>query len=114
MTASQRALHRRRLGSFGETLAASFLTRHGVRIVERNVSVGRGELDIIASEAGTRFAVEVKTAIATAGDHPRHHFTRHKARQVAELAAVRSIRRVDLVTVVVAAHGVQIDWHRRV
>ena len=114
MTDSRYALHRARLGSFGESVAALFLMRHGVQILDRNVSAGRGELDLIAVEASTRFAVEVKTAVASPTDHPRNHFTARKSRQVAALAAATSLRRVDLVTVVVGSEGVQVDWHRRV
>ncbi len=70
MTDSRYALHRARLGSFGESVAALLLMRHGVQILDRNVSVGRGELDLIAVEASDRFAVEVKTAVASPTDHP--------------------------------------------
>ena len=106
--------HRRRLGLFGEDVAAAFLKSQGVRIIARNVNVGRGEIDLIAVDSSGRFVVEVKSAVARPDDHPRFHFTEHKARQVAQLARSQSIRRVDLVTVVVASSGVPVDWHRRV
>ena len=50
------------LGRKGEDVAASFLERHGCRIVARNFRGRGGEIDIIAEEAGptVRF-VEVKT-----------------------------------------------------
>lgn len=108
------AAHRWRLGRLGEEIAAAFLARQGVRIIARNVGEGRGEMDIVASDDSGRFVVEVKTAMARPDDHPRWHFTEAKARQVAGLARSRSIGRVDLVTVVVGAGGVRIDWHRRV
>ena len=108
------AAHRRNLGKFGETMAASFLERNGARIVERNVVIGRGEIDLAADEGEGLFAVEVKTGTETGDHHPRWNFTDRKADQVARLARSIGIRRVDLVTVVVGADGLDLEWHRRV
>ncbi len=80
------AVHRRRLGAFGEQVAADFLVRNGVSILDRNVKVGRGEIDLIGRDEKGQIAIEVKTAVASADDHPRHHFTDSKARQVSNLA----------------------------
>lgn len=108
------AAHRRNLGTFGETMAASFLERNGARIVDRNVAVGRGEIDLVADEGEGLFVVEVKTGTETGDHHPRWNFTDRKADQVARLARSIGIRRVDLVTVVVGADGLDLEWHRRV
>lgn len=108
------AEHRTRLGALGESLAAAFLQRHGLVVRERNVTVGRGEIDVIGVEGVRPVAVEVKTAIASDVDHPRDHFTDAKARQVRELARTKGIGRVDLVTVAISTDGARIDWHRRV
>lgn len=40
------------LGRKGEAVAASFLERHGCRIVARNYRCRAGEIDIIAEETG--------------------------------------------------------------
>ncbi len=106
--------HRRRLGEFGESMAASFLRRSGVRIIGRNVAVGRGEIDLVAEDGDGRFVVEVKAGMRMDSDHPRWNFTHAKARQVSRLARSFGVGRVDLVTVVVGADGVDIEWHRRV
>ena len=108
------AAHRRRLGAFGEWAAASFLVRNGVRIVRHNVTVGRGEIDLIAEDDDGRFVVEVKSGSHPVGDHPRWNFTDRKASRVARMDRSIGVRRVDLVTVVVGADGVGIEWHRRV
>lgn len=114
MVESRVAHHRRQLGAFGESMAASLLRRNGVRIIGRNVAVGRGEIDLVAEDGYGVFAVEVKAGTETDSDHPRWNFTRSKARQVARLARSIGVRRVDLVTVVVGADGVDMEWHRRV
>jgi len=48
-------------GARGELLAARHLERLGWRIVDRNVRVGRGELDIIAVDGDELVVVEVRT-----------------------------------------------------
>ncbi|MCE2528937.1 MAG: YraN family protein [Acidimicrobiia bacterium] len=106
--------HRRHLGAFGERVAASFLERNGVRVLGRNIRIGRGELDLIAVDRAGRFVVEVKSGTETLDEHPRWNFTDRKARQVVRMARSLGIRRVDLVTVVVGEDGVEIEWYPRV
>lgn len=54
------------IGNWGEKVAAEYLTRHGMRIVDRNVARKTGELDIIATEEDTMHFVEVKTNLVDA------------------------------------------------
>ena len=49
------------LGQRGERFAARQLRRWGYRVLERNVRLGRYEIDIIAREGNTIAFVEVKT-----------------------------------------------------
>ncbi|SRR5258705_112940 len=51
---------RERTARGGERLAESFLQLRGLVVVDRNVRVGRGELDLIAREGDTVVFVEVK------------------------------------------------------
>jgi putative endonuclease len=55
---------RQALGRRGEELAATHLERHGWQIVERNFRTREGEIDLIASRAGTLAFCEVKTLVA--------------------------------------------------
>ena len=50
----------RRLGRWGEDLAAVFLERKGYRIVDRNWKCRFGELDLVAEGGGFLCFVEVK------------------------------------------------------
>lgn len=52
---------RRALGRLGESLAADHLERRGFAILDRNVRIGRGEIDLIAFDGITLAFVEVKT-----------------------------------------------------
>ena len=47
-------------GRFTETLAENCLRKKGYRILERNVRIGKGELDLIAKDGDTIVFVEVK------------------------------------------------------
>ncbi|MXY77209.1 MAG: YraN family protein [Acidimicrobiia bacterium] len=111
---SEFTANRRHLGAFGERVAASFLERNGVRVLGRNIRIGKGEVDLVAADRTGRFAVEVKTGMEKAGENPRWNFTDRKARQVVRMARSLGIRRVDLVTVVVGDDGVGVEWHPRV
>ena len=102
------SLSRRDLGALGERLAAVFLNDRGADILDRNVSVGRGELDLIVSLGGTRVAVEVKTA--TGDFDPVFHFDEPKQEQVRSLAAQLGIHRVDFVGILVGPTAAQVRW----
>lgn len=54
------ALHNE-LGAWGEEMAMQHLVKLGYAIMERNVKVGRYELDLIVSKGDTIAFVEVKT-----------------------------------------------------
>ena len=80
-------------------------------VLERNLDVGRGELDVVARGPGGSFVVEVKTGVG--GDaEPEEAFDPDKAQQVRDLAGrlPGRIDRVDLITVQLAPEGVRIWW----
>lgn len=47
-------------GSEAEALAAAYLSRHGLKIVERNFRVRGGEIDLICADGRTVVFVEVR------------------------------------------------------
>ncbi|MDD2657491.1 MAG: YraN family protein, partial [Candidatus Pacebacteria bacterium] len=52
---------RKEIGSLGERIAANYVERHGMRVVDRNVARKTGEIDVIAVEGETLHFIEVKT-----------------------------------------------------
>jgi putative endonuclease len=52
---------KRRMGDFGERVAANHLEAKGYKILERNWSVREGEIDIIASRGNDLVFVEVRS-----------------------------------------------------
>ena len=90
-----------------------FLEERGARILNRNVRVGRGEIDLHADVAGTSVAVEVKTVVAMcSGVDPMAQFSEHKAQTVRRYAVGLSppAYRVDLVAVSLRRTGADIRW----
>ena len=106
---------RGRLGRAGEEAAVEALRAAGYRIVERNVHLRRGELDVIAEEAGDLVFVEVKTRRSTTYGTPAESVGPRKRHALAQLAAGYLARRgpgdrpcrFDVVEVWVDASGHQ-------
>jgi putative endonuclease len=49
------------LGRWGEAQAARFLKKQGLRVLERNVELPAGEIDLVARDGDALVIVEVKT-----------------------------------------------------
>ena len=91
------------VGYDAEDHAASYLKAKGYTIVDRNVRVARGELDIIAEHNGVLVIVEVKSGKRSDAYLPRERVDRAKQQQLVKLTeAYRKQRRV-------LAQGVRID-----
>jgi putative endonuclease len=54
------SLETRTFGKRGESEAVRFLRRQGYRIVDRNIRLGRGEIDLIAYDGNVLVFIEVK------------------------------------------------------
>jgi putative endonuclease len=80
---------RQRLGRAAEELVAERLRRSGWRIVDRNVRLPSGELDLVALEGDTLVFVEVKAGRAGAArgpERPAHAVGRRKQLKLRRLA----------------------------
>lgn len=110
---------RRVIGAAAENLAVRFLERQGHSVLERNVKVGRGEIDILAQINGERAVVEVRSrwAVGKRGSPDAlEAFDAAKAQQVRKLAASPPARtsRVDLIAVRFRGRRVELHWVPRV
>lgn len=79
-------LHRQLLGKLGEDTAASYLTRQGYRIIQKNFKARYGEIDIICVKDDTLVFVEVKTRIGEEFGKPEEAVTPRKLREVVKTA----------------------------
>jgi putative endonuclease len=98
---------RQRRGAAAEEAAARYVARLGWAIVDRNVKVGRDEIDIVAVDPGPPaelVCVEVRSASSVSFGSPEERVDRakvgHLYRAMRALSVpVRLPRRVDLVVV---------------
>jgi putative endonuclease len=70
-------------GNSGETLAVKYLEKKGYAVVDRNVRLKRGEIDIIARQGGDLVFIEVKTRHGENCGSPLEAITPDKARNIA-------------------------------
>jgi putative endonuclease len=78
--------NRRIQGKAGEDLAAKFLERNGLKIIERNYRFERGEIDLIAEEGDELVFVEVKARRSMMFGTPEEAVTEEKQKQVHAIA----------------------------
>jgi putative endonuclease len=80
---------RKKLGAWGENVAATRLEADGYRIVARNWRCAQGEIDLIAQAGdGLLVFVEVKTRRGHSMGLPEEALTPHKSRKLIQLAEI--------------------------
>lgn len=77
---------KRRTGDRGERRAALWLFLHGYRILARNYTFGRNEIDIIAKKGRVTAFIEVKTRGSALTDAPRSAVSLTKQRNIISAA----------------------------
>lgn len=98
---------RRRLGQWGENVAALHLEAGGLALVERNWRCRSGEIDLVARDGETIVFVEVKTRRGRDFGAPEEALTAHKAKKLMQLGEIYMAEhelddvnwRIDLVAV---------------
>ncbi|MEM7332848.1 MAG: YraN family protein [Chloroflexota bacterium] len=90
---------RKKLGAWGESVAAHHLEAHGYNIVERNWRCRLGEIDLIAKLDQVYAFVEVKTRRGSAMGSPEEGLT-----------AVKSKKLLELASFYIAEHDLDVDW----
>lgn len=86
---------RKKLGAWGESVAATHLEANGYTIVTRNWRVREGEIDIVAQRGDHLALVEVKTRRGRAAGTPEDAITPRKAQKML-LVAQRYLSKNDL------------------
>jgi putative endonuclease len=76
------------LGRQGEQLAAEFLSKAGLVILDRNWRCSQGEIDIVAADGRSLVICEVKTRSGVRFGTPLEAVTRQKAWRQRRLAAL--------------------------
>jgi len=107
---------RRRLGRWGENVAALHLEGEGLTLVERNWRCRDGEIDLVARDGETYVFVEVKTRRGREFGAPEEALTAHKARKLMQLGQLYMAEhelddinwRIDLVAIELDGSGLML------
>ena len=110
----------RELGEIGEIRACEFLSRKGLRILDRNWRIKSGEIDIVAAQDSVIVFVEVKTRRSSAFGHPLEAISIEKAARLQRLALawlathqrLGNEYRIDAIGMILGRSGELIIDHR--
>jgi putative endonuclease len=110
--------YNREKGTSGEEMAASYLTKKGYKILEKNFSTKFGEIDLVcespstSSGRATLVFVEVKLKVGDRFGKPEDMINKHKIWQVSRMGELYIMKnkinmpvRVDMVAVVIDREG---------
>jgi len=79
-------MNNRKSGTVREELAAMWLTKHGVKIIEKNFRCRSGEIDLIAMDKGYLVFVEVKFRRSDKSGYPIDSLTFNKRKIICKVA----------------------------
>ncbi len=110
---------RKKLGEYGEHLAAEYLQNNGYTIVETNWRCPHGEIDIIARDHQSIIFVEVKTRRASSTEAAFANITQHKKQRLIKLAYTylashqheQAAWRIDVIAIAVSSTQLPIVEH---
>ncbi len=97
------------VGRIGESIAARFLSDHGLEVVARNLELDDGEIDILARDGSARVVVEVRTTTGGLAD-PIDAVNQRKRSRVRRLGRAIAATRVDFVGVGIGEQEVVVHW----
>lgn len=79
-------MHTQKVGRFGEDEAEKYLKQKGYKILERNFSCKRGEIDIIALDKEEIVFIEIKARISLKYGLPSEAVTKYKLKHIYKTA----------------------------
>ena len=99
----------RGLGSYGERMAARYLTDRGLDVLEQNWRCDLGEIDIVARDGGCLVVCEVKTRRSTTFGQPIEAVDHRKLARLRRLAAAWLAERRAAGSPVQGVAGIRVD-----
>lgn len=84
---SPRLNHNQALGAYGELVAARFLTRQGMVLLDHNWRCPQGEIDLVLRDGRTLVICEVKTRTSNDYGTPHEAIDKRKVDRLRRLAA---------------------------
>lgn len=115
--------YKKRLGAYGENLAADFLIRKGCKILDRNFRASCGEIDLIARLGDELLFVEVKTRSDSLSGYPELAVDWQKVKKISQTAQryilnrrLNKLWRIDIVSIEInrTKKSAKIVWFKNI
>ncbi len=113
---------RSRLGAHWESIAAKYLQRNGLTIIERGYRCRLGELDLVCHDGSSLVVVEVRARATTAYANALDSVSRSKREKIVKAARhslmlhpqwFQSALRFDVIAIDgIDTNEPRLDWHR--
>ena len=115
-------MYTQKIGKFGEDEAEKYLKQKGYKILERNFSCKRGEIDIIALEKNEIVFIEIKARVSLKYGFPSEAVTKYKLKHIYKTAEyylyTRNLQkencRIDVIEVYIKNNKVKINHLKQV
>ena len=108
-------MNKRKTGTAYEVIAADYLKKQGVQIVEMNYRISRGEIDIIGKDRDTLIFIEVKYRKNASYGYPWEAISVEKQKRICYVAKQYLLKnrwkrqiRFDVISIC----GEEISWFR--
>lgn len=79
-------MYTQKIGKFGEDEAVKYLRQNGYKILDRNFSCKRGELDIVALDKDELVFIEIKSRVSLKYGLPSEAVTKNKLKHIYKTA----------------------------
>lgn len=115
-------MYTQKIGRFGEDEAEKYLKQKGYKILERNFSCKRGEIDIIALDKDEIVFIEIKARVSLKYGLPSEAVTKYKLKHIYKTAEyylyIRNLEkesvRIDVIEVYIKNKHVIINHLKQV
>lgn len=115
-------MYTQKIGKFGENEAEKYLKQKGYKILERNFSCKRGEIDIIALDKGEIVFIEIKARASLKYGLPSESVTKYKLKHIYKTAEyylysrnlLNENTRIDVIEVYIKNNQVKINHLKQV
>lgn len=115
-------MYTQKIGKFGEDKAEKYLRQKGYKILERNFSCKRGEIDIIALDKSEIVFIEIKARASLKYGLPSEAVTKYKLKHICKTAEyylyTRNLLtencRIDVIEVYIKNNQVKINHLKQV
>lgn len=107
-------MNRKKTGTAFEEIAANYLQKQGIRILEKNYRISQGEIDLIGEDKENIIFIEVKFRKTASYGYPWEAVSIHKQKKICNVARQYCYckgRNKQIRFDVVSICGEEIEWY---